>query len=193
MNLWNSSHIKEGINLAVRPKYQTINKKIYTEIQRLLETTHFRDITIDQISENTGISKATIYRRWKDKSSIIMSAFIEQSQYIVIHNQDNLYDDLFQFLVKIKDIYKTKLGSAVIEILISHQQMEARETFMTNYFNHNRKVLKEIVRKHIQEEEQDLFIDLIFSPIYFNILIKPETLDKNYIKKMLNQVLRIYH
>lgn len=122
-----------------------------------------------------------------------MSAFIEQSQYIVIHNQDNLYDDLFQFLVKIKDIYKTKLGSAVIEILISHQQMEARETFMTNYFNHNRKVLKEIVRKHIKEEEQDLFIDLIFSPIYFNILIKPETLDENYIKKMLNQVLRIYH
>ncbi|MDU5983835.1 MAG: TetR family transcriptional regulator, partial [Staphylococcus epidermidis] len=128
-----------------------------------------------------------------DKSSIIMSAFIEQSQYIVIHNQDNLYDDLFQFLVKIKDIYKTKLGSAVIEILISHQQMEARETFMTNYFNHNRKVLKEIVRKHIKEEEQDLFIDLIFSPIYFNILIKPETLDENDIKKMLNQVLRIYH
>ena len=147
-----------------------------------METTHFRDITIDQISENTGISKATIYRRWKDKSSIIMS-FIEQSQYIVIHNQDNLYDDLFQFLVKIKDIYKTKLGSAVIEILISHQQMEARETFMTNYFNHNRKVLKEIVRKHIKEEEQDLFIDLIFSPIYFNILIKPETLDENYIKR----------
>ena len=166
--------------MAGRPKDPTINKKIYTEIQRLLETTHFRDITIDQISENTGISKATIYRRWKDKSSIIMSAFIEQSQYIVIHNQDNLYDDLFQFLVKIKDIYKTKLGSAVIEIL-------------TNYFNHNRKVLKEIVRKHIQEEEQDLFIDLIFSPIYFNILIKPETLDENYIKKMLNQVLRIYH
>ena len=179
--------------MAGRPKDPTINKKIYTEIQRLLETTHFRDITIDQISENTGISKATIYRRWKDKSSIIMSAFIEQSQYIVIHNQDNLYYDLFQFLVKIKDIYKTKLGSAVIEILISHQQMEARETFMTNYFNHNRKVLKEIVRKHIQEEEQDLFIDLIFSPIYFNILIKPETLDENYIKKMLNQVLRIYH
>ena len=112
-----------------------------------------------------------------------MSAFIEQSQYIVIHNQDNLYDDLFQFLVKIKDIYKTKLGSAVIEILISHQQMEARETFMTNYFNHNRKVLKEIVRKHIQEEEQDLFIDLIFSPIYFNILIKPETLDKITLKR----------
>ena len=66
--------------MAGRPKDPTINKKIYEEINRLLETIHFRDITIDQISENTGISKATIYRRWKDKSSIIMDMFVEQSQ-----------------------------------------------------------------------------------------------------------------
>ena len=179
--------------MAGRPKDPTVNKKIYREINRLLETTHFRDITIDQIAENTGISKATIYRRWKDKSSIIMSMFIEQSQKVVIHNHNNLYNDLFQFLVKIKDIYKTKLGSAVIEILISHQQVEARETFMTDYFNHNRKVLRKIVSNHVSEEDQDLCIDLIFSPIFFNILIKPETLDENYIEKMLNIVLDVYN
>lgn len=51
----------------------------------------------------------------------------------------------FNFLVKIKDIYKTKLGSAVIEILVSHQQIEAREMFMTNYFNNNRKTLKRLL------------------------------------------------
>ena len=79
--------------MAGRPKDPTVNKKIYREINRLLETTHFRDITIDQIAENTGISKATIYRRWKDKSSIIMSMFIEQSQKVVIHNHNNLYND----------------------------------------------------------------------------------------------------
>lgn len=43
--------------MAGRPKDPTINKKIYEEINRLLETIHFRDITIDQISENTGILK----------------------------------------------------------------------------------------------------------------------------------------
>lgn len=47
--------------------------------------------------------------------------------------------------MKIKDIYKTKLGSAVIEILVSHQQIEAREMFMTNYFNNNRKTLKRLL------------------------------------------------
>lgn len=178
--------------MAGRPKDPTINKKIYEEINRLLETIHFRDITIDQISENTGISKATIYRRWKDKSSIIMDMFVEQSQKIFIHESDNLYEDLYHVLVKIKDIYKTKLGSAVIEILISHQQIEARETFMTDYFNSNRRTLKKIISKHIKDEEQDLFIDLIFSPIYFNILIKPDSLDENYIEKMLKRIIEAY-
>ena len=176
--------------MAGRPKDPTINKKIYDEINRLLETTHFRDITIDQISENTGISKATIYRRWKDKASIIMDMFVEQSHKIFIDDNGDLYEDLFQFLVKIKDIYKTKLGSAVIEILVSHQQIEAREMFMTNYFNNNRKTLKKIISNHIKDEEQDLFIDLIFSPIYFNILIKPDSLDENYIEKMLKKIIQ---
>lgn len=80
-------------------------------------------------------------------------------------------------------IYKTNLGRAVIEILISNQQVEARELFMKGYFKSNRKLLKSIIAHHIKEEDQDLFIDMIFSPIYFNILIKPETLDEAYIEK----------
>ena len=47
--------------MAGRPKDPTINHKIFNELDRMLATTHFRDITIDQISENTGVSKATIY------------------------------------------------------------------------------------------------------------------------------------
>ena len=77
--------------MAGRPKDPTINKKIYEEINRLLETIHFRDITIDQISENTGISKATIYRRWKDKSSIIMDMFVENSKNKFCMESENLY------------------------------------------------------------------------------------------------------
>ena len=94
--------------------------------------------------------------------------------------------------MKIKDIYKTKLGSAVIEILISHQQIEARETFMTDYFNSNRRTLKRLSASILKMKEQDLFIDLIFSPIYFNILIKPDSLDENYIEKMLKRIIEAY-
>ncbi len=64
---------------------------------------------------------------------------------------------------------------------------------MQGYFKNNRKILKSIIAQHIKEEDQDLFIDLIFSPIYFNILIKPETLDEAYIEKMLKMILKSFN
>lgn len=79
--------------MAGRPKDPTINHKIFNGLDRMLATTHFRDITIDQISENTGVSKATIYRRWKDKSSIIVDMFVSRTQIFENENKD-LYTGL---------------------------------------------------------------------------------------------------
>ncbi|ATH63636.1 transcriptional regulator [Staphylococcus pasteuri] len=177
--------------MAGRPKDPTVNKKIYQEINRLLETTHFKDMTIDQIAENTNVSKATIYRRWRDKESMIVDMFVDQSR-IIEPEFDTVFDNLYDFLIKIMNIYKTPLGSAVIEILISNQQTEAKDKFMKEYFERNRSILKSIISKDIDEADQDLFIDIIFSPIYFNILIKPQTLTKEYIENMLSVALKAY-
>ncbi|NAM82373.1 TetR family transcriptional regulator, partial [Staphylococcus epidermidis] len=49
-----------------------------------------------------------------------------------------------------------------------------------------------IASTRIPEKQQDIFIDLIFSPIYFNILIKPETLTDEYIYDMLTTVIRSF-
>jgi len=177
--------------MAGRPKDPTVNKKIYQEINRLLETTHFKDMTIDQIAENTSVSKATIYRRWRDKESMIVDMFVDQSR-IIEPEFDTVFDNLYDFLIKIMNIYKTPLGSAVIEILISNQQTEAKNKFMKEYFERNRSILKSIISKDIDEVDQDLFIDIIFSPIYFNILIKPQSLTKEYIENMLSVALKAY-
>ncbi len=177
--------------MAGRPKDPTVNKKIYQEINRLLETTHFKDMTIDQIAENTSVSKATIYRRWRDKESMIVDMFVDQSR-IIEPEFDTVFDNLYDFLIKIMNIYKTPLGSAVIEILISNQQTKAKNKFMKEYFERNRSILKSIISKDIDEADQDLFIDIIFSPIYFNILIKPQSLTKEYIENMLSVALKAY-
>ena len=79
--------------MAGRPKDPTINEKIFKEIDQLLETTYFRDMTIDQISENTGVSKATIYRRWKDKSSIIVDMFVSRIQ-VLENDYKTMFDEV---------------------------------------------------------------------------------------------------
>lgn len=75
--------------------------------------------------------------------------FVSRTQIFENENKD-LYTGLYQYLVKIMSIYKTNLGRAVIEILISNQQVEARELFMKGYFKSNRKLLKSIIAHHIK-------------------------------------------
>ena len=159
--------------MAGRPKDPTIDKKIFSEIERLLEM------------------KATIYRRWKDKASIIIDMFVTHTRDITF-NHINLYDALFAFATQIMAIYKTNLGRAVIEILVSSKQSEARGLFMKGYFESNRRNFKEMIAPYLNEEDQDLMIDLVFSPIYFNILIKPQELDEHYIQRLLKRLLKAY-
>jgi len=177
--------------MAGRPKDPTIDKKIFSEIERLLEMSHYGEITIEQIAENTGVSKETIYRRWKDKASIIIDMFVTHTRDITF-NHINLYDALFAFATQIMAIYKTNLGRAVIEILVSSKQSEARGLFMKGYFESNRRNFKEMIAPYLNEEDQDLMIDLVFSPIYFNILIKPQELDEHYIQRLLKRLLKAY-
>ncbi|AKS68161.1 transcriptional regulator [Staphylococcus schleiferi] len=177
--------------MAGRPKDPTVNQKIYAEIERLLVDYNLNQITVDQIAENTGVSKATIYRRWPDKSFIIMDLFLERAE--TFHPAYlNLYDDLYRFLVTMMNIYKTPIGTAVIEILVSHHDTDAKARFMEEYFLKKRAILKSIIEPHIHSEDEDMLIDLIFSPIYFNILIKPDVLNESYIETILTKVLQAY-
>ena len=64
--------------------------------------------------------------------------------------------------------------------------------FMEAYFSEKRSVLKDIIETYTTIDDEDLFIDLIFSPIYFNLIIKPEVLDEAYIDKMLRLILKMY-
>lgn len=89
-------------------------------------------------------------------------------------------------------IYKSNLGIAVMEILINQYHKEAKMRFMEAYFSEKRSVLKDIIETYTTIDDEDLFIDLIFSPIYFNLIIKPEVLDEAYIDKMLRLILRMY-
>lgn len=177
--------------MAGRPKDPKVKQKVFNKLQSLLEEQHFHDITIDQIAERSGVSKTTIYRRWADKSFIIIDMFIEQTK-MYEPEPVSLYQDLYHFLIHVMQIYKTPLGIAVMEVLMNKHHQEARARFMDLYFNRKRKVLKDIIEPHISKSEEDMFIDLIFAPIYFNILIKPDDLDERYIERMLKRILKVY-
>ncbi|CAL28835.1 TetR/AcrR family transcriptional regulator [Staphylococcus carnosus] len=177
--------------MAGRPKDPKINTRIYEELGKLLDKQPYSTITIDELAENTQISKATIYRRWKDKDTMIIDMFLNEA-HGTSEIKGDFFNDLYALLLKMTRIYTRPLGKAVIQILLTNSENELRNHFMVDYFNEYRQLLRSIASTRIPEDQQDIFIDLIFSPIYFNILIKPETLTDEYIHDMLTTVIRSY-
>jgi AcrR family transcriptional regulator len=57
-----------------RPRDATVELRVLGATQELLTEVGFDQLTIDAVAERCGISRATIYRRWKDKTELVVAA-----------------------------------------------------------------------------------------------------------------------
>ena len=57
-----------------RPRDATVELRVLDATQELLTEVGFDQLTIDAVAERCGISRATIYRRWKDKTELVVAA-----------------------------------------------------------------------------------------------------------------------
>ena len=58
-----------------RPRSERAHQAILNAANELLEERGFVDLTIDEIAQRAGVSKATIYRRWPTKGTLVFEAF----------------------------------------------------------------------------------------------------------------------
>ena len=57
-----------------RPRSEAARQAILEATRTLLEATSVRDLTIETIAKQAGVSKSTIYRWWPNKAAIVIDA-----------------------------------------------------------------------------------------------------------------------
>lgn len=57
-----------------RPRRAGADEAILTTALEMLRAVGFHELTVDAISERTGIAKTTIYRRWASKGALVAAA-----------------------------------------------------------------------------------------------------------------------
>jgi AcrR family transcriptional regulator len=57
-----------------RPRDVTVEARVLGATQNVLIEVGFDQLTIDAVAERCGMSRATIYRRWKDKTALVVDA-----------------------------------------------------------------------------------------------------------------------
>ncbi len=61
--------------VSTRPRSVATHQKVLTATAELLREVGFRGISVERISEHSGVSSATLYKHWPTKNAIVAEAF----------------------------------------------------------------------------------------------------------------------
>jgi AcrR family transcriptional regulator len=151
----------------------------------LLERQPLRKVTADAIARRAGVSKATIYKWWPNKSLVALDAYLAgMSELVIMPDTGSAELDFSKQLKSVMAFYTSPLGRLFGQFLAEGQSDPSflalfRERFLYARRNAARVMWQRGVdRGEIRKEiDSELVLDLIYGPMIFRLLAGHGSLD----------------
>ncbi|WP_133971289.1 MULTISPECIES: TetR/AcrR family transcriptional regulator [Pseudomonas] len=172
---------------------------IFNATLKLLETQTVQQITIESIAKEAGVGKATIYRWWPSKASVVIDAFVQNH---IVHTPlakgGSCRETLAKHMHLLVEQYSGWPGQLVAQILAEGQaDPDVLREFRERFFYGRRAVVREVIdegrrcgefRTDIDPENQ---MDFLYAPIYFRLLFGHAPLDQVFADKLADTMLKL--
>jgi AcrR family transcriptional regulator len=154
----------------------------------LLETQALQQITIESIAKEAGVGKATIYRWWPSKASVVIEAFV--INHIVrtpMPTGVSCREAISTHIHRMVEQYGGRGGRIVAQILAEGQNdAEILREFRERFFDGRRTLVRAVIEQGRKNGEfrtdldPDFEMDMLYSPIYFRLIMGHLPLDKQF-------------
>lgn len=177
-----------------RPRSEKTKIDILTAAYDLLIENGFDSVTVEKIAERAGVSKATIYKWWPNKASVVMDGFLNTTSVTLpIPDTGSTIDDMFIQVNNFVEFIMSRKGNVITEI-IAQGQLDSKlaDIYRNAYFKPRRNISKQILERGILRGElrkdlnMELSIDLIWGPVFYRLLITGEVLDDIFVRNLVN-------
>ncbi|HEX9199140.1 MAG TPA: TetR/AcrR family transcriptional regulator [Acidobacteriaceae bacterium] len=144
----------------------------------LLERQPLRKVTADAIARRAGVSKATIYKWWPNKSLVALDAYLAgMTELVAMPDTGSAEQDFTEQLKSVMAFYTSPLGRLFSQFLAEGQSDPEflalfRERFLFARRDTARVMWQRGVdRGEIREEiDSEIVLDLIYGPMIFRLL-----------------------
>lgn len=182
-----------------RARSDTARLAILNAALKLLEKQPLQQITIEAIAREAEVGKATIYRWWPSKASIVIDAFVQNH---VSHTPmpvgTTAREALNRHIHLLIEQYGGWSGRLVAQILAEGQSdpvvlREFRERFAYG----RRALVREVVEEGRRRGEfrtdidAEMQADLLYAPIYQRLMMQHRPLDKEFADTLSETVLKL--
>ena len=144
----------------------------------LLERKPLRQVTADAIAQRAGVSKATIYKWWPNKSLVALDAYLEgMTERVDLPDTGSAETDFTVQLKSVMGFYKSPLGRLFCQFIAEGQSDPAFLALFRERFLYARRDAARVMwrrgvdRGEIREEvDGEIVLDLIYGPMIFRLL-----------------------
>ncbi len=176
-----------------RPRSAETQQSILTNAYELLLEEGFAAVTVEKIAERAGVSKATIYKWWPNKAFVVMDGFLSAaSARLPVPDTGGLMQDVRLHAARVAS-FMTSPDGKIITDLIGEGQFDSglAEAYRSRYFAPRRLEARQLLERGRSRGELrpdadiDLAIDLIYGPIFYNLLIFGAQPDDAYVERLV--------
>ena len=166
---------------------------------KLLETQTVQQITIESIAKEAGVGKATIYRWWSSKASVVIDAFVQNH---IVHTPlakgGMCGETLATHMHLLIEQYSGWPGRIVAQILAEGQSdPEVLREFRERFFYGRRAVVREVIEEGRRRGEfrtdmdAEYQMDILYAPIYFRLILGHAPLDQLFADTLTEAMLNL--
>lgn len=178
---------------ATASSHAAVMDAVYT----LLQSGPLRDLTVEAVAKQAGVGRPTIYKWWPNKSALVLAMFNERLVPDSKIPPTGSAEMLIRLRVKLLIKQFNGMFGKVMADLIAEGQADP-SLLAKLYEGQIRKrraaTVAEVERGKAAGEfradlDPELFIDAIFGPIYYHLLLRSTKLTTSYGNQLVDQAL----
>ncbi|MGB7871151.1 MAG: TetR/AcrR family transcriptional regulator, partial [Mycobacterium sp.] len=159
------------------PRSEERRDAVLKATMELMQEDDLRRASIDRISARSGVSKATIYKWWPNRTAVAIDAFLHQMMTDApVPNTGSAAEDFRLTLRGIMRFYTSPFGSIYAQLVGESQFYPTeRERIRTHQVNVRRAAVTKIWDRGVDRGELDpnldpeVALDLIFGPAMYRM------------------------
>jgi AcrR family transcriptional regulator len=182
-----------------RPRSEKARQAILAAAGELLLGEHPETVSMDEVAERAGVSKATIYRWWPSKETLALDALLQSWESPpAVRETGSLRGDLLAMIRPwVKRLRSRPYGRVISSLLAeTHTDPEFADYYRARFVEVRRDPARAVVTRAIGHGELppdtdiDLALDLIFGPIYHRMLHGHAPLTDRFAEAVVDTALR---
>ncbi len=179
-----------------RPRSAGVDEALLDATLQLVGEVGINGMSMDDLAQRAGVSKATIYRRWPSKEALVLDALAHGIRPFDLADTGSLHADLEAYLHELSERMCTGSTSDVLPDLISAAARDAalRES-LDEWVRNRRQPLNVILGRAVQrgdlaaDVDVGIVIDSLIGAFMYRRLLSGAPLDGDFVDRLISTIL----